>query len=236
MGFFSWLFGLKKDKKAAVKQSTNNFSFDVYKRSGYNLDEYTPDTPPESQGFESVHISRSPISYNSKINHPDSFDFEDEHEKEIERWRNKIDNAEVRSGDYENPDKQVAAFERWIAIYEDCRYFCESHTGGDYYWLDWFDDSYERAKKDLQDYIDNEYESVKAEWDETQRKKRFYSSAKKKIHKVITNSETGMSRKDVYALFSPDEQSVILKALNELVSEGKIKQEKHGSIIKCFSL
>ena len=151
------------------------------------------------------------MPYKEKINHSDSFDFEDEHEKAIERWQNKIDKAETRGGDIENPEKQIAAFERWIAVHEEFRDYCESHTGGDYYWLDWYADAYERAEHDLQDYLENEYESAKIAWEESQQKKRFISSCKKKILTSIQKSEYGMARKDIYDIFPPDKQAVILE-------------------------
>lgn len=52
------------------------------------------------------------VIYNSE-----ELDFEDEPEKEIERWRSKIDAAEPDR--YDNPDRTVSGYEKVISLCEE---------------------------------------------------------------------------------------------------------------------
>lgn len=186
---------------------------------------------PEKQGFAFVpHTPYAPQSsiFTSSYD-PAEFDFEDEHEKEIERWRIKIENAEANAYRYDNPDKIVTAAEKVIALCDEFRDFCYSYSGGMSYYDNNEADTKERLEQDLQDYLDNEYDSAKAFYDEEQKHKRFLASSKRKIYNALSASEKGMTRKEVYALFSPDDQGIVLRILNQLVNEDKVSKEKQGN-------
>ena len=45
----------------------------------------------------------------------------------------------------------------------------------------------------------------------------------------IKSSDSGMISKDIYALFSPDDKSSVLTAIDQLVSEEKVAKGKKGS-------
>lgn len=98
---------------------------------------------------------------------PDMFDFEDEHEKDIEKWNRRIDNAEPSSGD--NPDKKVAAYEKAIELCNEFESFCSDFPGGTVYYLENEQSRRDELERDLEDYLSEDYEEEKRFYEEEKR-------------------------------------------------------------------
>lgn len=177
---------------------------------------------------ETISSVESPVYRRSGYD-PDSFDFQDEHEKEIERWRNKIDKMEDSAYDAENPDTVISKLRETISLCDEFRDFCSLYIGGTSYYDDNEADVKERIERDLEDYIQNDYEDAKENYKYLQQKKQEYSVLKDKILYAIISSENGMVHKDIFALTSPDNKNLAERALKELVNDESISKEKRGN-------
>lgn len=173
--------------------------------------------------------SVEPSVYRRSGYDPDSLDFEDEHEREIERWRNKIDKMEDSAYDAENPDTVVSKLRKTISLCDEFRDFCSLYIGGTSYYDDNEADVKERIERDLEDYLENEYEDAKESYKYLQQEKREYSALKSKILNAIISSENGMTRKDVFALTSLENKNLAERALKELTNDESISKEKRGN-------
>ncbi len=160
---------------------------------------------------------------------PNALDFEDEHEKDIERWRNKIEKMEDSAYDKENPDKIISTLRKAVSLCDDFREFCSLYIGGTSYYDDNEADIKERIERDIEYYLENEYEDAKREYEELQREKRIYSALKKDILNAIISSENGLVHKDIVALTSPENKNLAERALRELVNDESISKEKCGN-------
>ncbi len=180
---------------------------------------------------QAVKTTSSIKSYNPKhsVYNPDSLDFEDEHEKDIERWRNKIEKVEDSAYDKENPDEIVSTLRKAVSLCDDFREFCSLYIGGTSYYDDYEAADKERIEHDIEDYLENEYENAKAEYEELQQEKRECSVLKDKILNAIISSENGMLHKDIFALIPPQNQKLAERALKELVNDESISKEKRGN-------
>ncbi len=160
---------------------------------------------------------------------PDSLDFQDEHEKDIERWRNKIYKMEDSAYDAENPDTVISKLRKTISLCDEFRDFCSLYIGGTSYYDDNELDVKERIERDLEDYLQNEYEDAKEDYKNLQKIKKEYSALKDKILCAIISSENGMVHKEIFALTSPENKNLAERALKELVNDESISKEKRGN-------
>jgi len=160
---------------------------------------------------------------------PAALDFEDEHEKDIERWRNKIEKAEDSAYDKQNPDEVISALRKAVALCDDFREFCSLYVGGTSYYDTYEASDKERIERDIEDYLENEYEDAKEDYENLQQKKKEYSALKRKILKAITLSEDGLLHKDICALTTPENKNLAERALKELVNNESISKEKRGN-------
>jgi len=87
--------------------------------------------------------------------------------------------------------------------------------------------------QEFNDYMDNDYEREAAEYiaaqQQKQLEKKFLSDSKKTIIKTVIASDSGMTRKEICALFMPDRKNAIYRLLEELVYEGSLIEGKKGS-------
>ena len=160
---------------------------------------------------------------------PAALDFEDEHEKDIERWRNKIEKMEDSALDKENPDDVVSTLRKAVSLCDDFREFCSLYIGGTSYYDTYEADDKERIERDIEDYLENEYEDAKTEYEELQQTKKEYSVLKRKILKAIISSENGLLHKDIVSLTSQENKNLAERALKELVNNESISKEKRGN-------
>lgn len=170
--------------------------------------------------------STRPIAAPTYIPSFDVFDFEDEHEKDIERWNDKIDKAEPDRGG--NPDKIVQGYEKAISLCEAFKDFCYSFgsAGANYY------EEHEANRMDeleslLDEYLATEYEEDKRNYEAKKEADKLFSSIKHKITKYLSDNN-GVMRKNIYAQFPEEQQPIVLKALNTLIADGKVIKEKQG--------
>ncbi len=174
-------------------------------------------------------------NYSSKTNNnfsgydPVALDFEEEHEKDIERWRNKIEKMEDSAYDKENSDEVVSTLRKAVSLCDDFREFCSLYIGGTSYYDAYEAADKERIERDIEDYLENEYEDAKAEYEDFQQTKKEYSALKRKILKAISSSENGMVHKDIFALTTPENKNLAERALKELVNNESISKEKRGN-------
>jgi hypothetical protein len=151
-------------------------------------------------------------------------DFEEKFEKTIERWNDKIDTAEDTYSD--NPDDVVKAYNKAITICNEFKEFCYSQgpVGASYY-----DDNESRRivelKTNLDNYMANDYESEKADFEEFKAEQKFFNDTKKKIYKIVSSSGD-IQRTAVCSKFDVELKSLVVRASNALVDEGKIGEEK----------
>ncbi|MCM1061964.1 MAG: hypothetical protein NC452_16980 [Eubacterium sp.] len=159
---------------------------------------------------------------------PNALDFEDEHEKDIERWRNKIEKMEDSAEDKENPDDVVSTLRKAVSLCDDFREFCSLYVGGTSYYDDNEANVKERIERDIEYYLENEYEDAKIEYEELQQEKRIYSALKKEILNTIISSDNGLLHKDIFVSIPPENKNLAERALKELVNTKKISKEKRG--------
>ncbi|MCX4355635.1 MAG: SWIM zinc finger domain-containing protein [Oscillospiraceae bacterium] len=197
-------------------------------RKNYEKQETKTDNDNSKKTDEAVSADKS-SDYKHLGYDPNALDFEDEHEKDIERWRNKIEKMEDSAHDKENPDDVISTLRKAVALCDDFREFCSLYTGGTSYYDAYEADDKERIERDIEDYIENEYEDAKTEYEELQQAKKEYSALKRKILKAITLSENGLVHKDIVALTSPENKNLAERALKELVNSESISKEKRGN-------
>lgn len=208
-------------KRKSIKAWYDNLP--VYEKKDKSTDnndiEKIPEIIPETKSF----------SYKRSGYDPDSLDFEDEHEKEIERWRNKIYKMEDSAYDKEDPDDIVSTLRKAVSLCDDFREFCSSYIGGTSYYDDNEADEKERIEHDIEEYLEYEYEDAKESYAYLHKEKREYSDLKSKILYAIISSENGMVRKDIFALTSPENKNLAERALKELTNDESISKEKRGN-------
>lgn len=159
----------------------------------------------------------------------ESFDFQDDNEKAIEKWIQKIDQAE-ESTDNNNPDKVVEAYKKAIRYCDEFKEFCYSYgSGGKYY----YDENEAWRKKDLEDslndFLKNSYDEEKAYLLEEQAAKNLLATTKSKIIEIISSSPDGIIRTNICSQFDDELKPVVFKALDALGSDGKIVKGKQGN-------
>ena len=189
------------------------------KRTDSNDSEKTTETMSELK----------PSNYKHSVYDPDSLDFEDEHEKDIERWRNKIEKMEDSAYDKENPDDIVSTLRKAVSLCDDFREFCSLYIGGTSYYDNNEADVKERIERDIEQYLEDEYEDAKEEYEYLQQRKQEYSVLKDTILNAIICSDNGMVHKDIFALTSPENKNLAERALKELVNDESISKEKRGN-------
>lgn len=160
---------------------------------------------------------------------PNALDFEDEHEKDIERWRNKIEKMEDSAYEKENPDDIISTLRKALSLCDDFREFCSLYIGGTSYYDDNEADVKERIEHDIEQYLEDEYNDAKEEYEYLRQQKQECSALKEKILNAIISSENGLLHKDIVALTSPENKNLAERALKELVNDESISKEKRGN-------
>ncbi len=179
----------------------------------------------KAEGQSSAPDSSAPSSYDF-----DAMDFEDKHEREIEKWNKKIDKAECSNST--DPDKIVAAYRNAITICDEFKDFCYSFDKGG---ISYYERNEAYRKKQLLDdlniYLSEDYEEDKINHTEFLKQERFRLSAKKKILNLLSDNESGISRTEILSHFSKDDHSSISYMLDKLASSGELLKEKRGRFI-----
>lgn len=197
-------------------------------RKNYEKQEKKTGNNDSKKAAEIVSAAKS-SSYKHSGYDPDSLDFEDEHEKDIERWRNKIEKTEDSAYEKANPDDIVSTLRKAVSLCDDFRDFCSLYIGGTSYYDDNEADVKERIERDIEQYLEDEYEDAKEEYEYLQQQKQEYSALKRKILKAVISSKNGLVHKDIVALTSPENKNLAERALKELVNDESISKEKRGN-------
>lgn len=151
-------------------------------------------------------------------------EFEREYGAKIRHLEERVDEATWT--DSENPDVQLRAYDRALDLCDELEDFCSScGSYGRTYFSDHCADLRPRIEKWKEMFLNGEYQEKKKEWDNEQQEKRKYAALKHKILKFISGTG-GAMRKEIYGQFPEERQEIILKALNELVDNGKIEKQK----------
>lgn len=160
--------------------------------------------------------------------------FEDQYGAKLERMQEKIDDATRTDSD--NPADQVKAYEKALELCDKLEHFCYAECGtyGPTYFGDNLADLRPRIEKEYERYMKTDYPLQKAEWDEEQAKKKAFAAMKRKILK-FTSEHEGVMRKEIYSQFDPEQQPEVLKALNALISDGKIEKRTEEKKLLFFA-
>lgn len=153
--------------------------------------------------------------------------FEDMYGQEIDRLQEQIDNATWTDSD--NPADQIKAYEKALELCDKLENFCMMECGfyGYTYFLNHCADIKPRIETEYKVYMERDYPAQKSEWDKAQERKKAFSAMKRKILKYVS-ARNGVMRKEIYSQFDPEQQAEVLKALNALIQEGKIKKQTEG--------
>lgn len=154
-------------------------------------------------------------------------EFEAQYGEAIRRKEERIDEATWTESD--NPDAQKRAYEKALDLCDELEAFCQYECGeyGSTYFLDHCADIKTKIEADFARYMEDEYPAQKEEWNKEQAKKRQFSAIKRKILKFVTE-KGGVMRKEIYALYPTEQQAEVLKAINALIKDGKIKKQMDG--------
>lgn len=148
--------------------------------------------------------------------------FERKYGSTCERKEAAIDDVET---DHSDPDKNVAAYEKKLAMAHELEDYCKSHgSGGVEYFNECFSGIYERIQADLDDYMANEYENDMMEFKEEQAEKKEKKSIASKIIKSIQKCGGSMPQTELKKLLSDDELFYYNSVIKELTESGKIKR------------
>lgn len=153
-----------------------------------------------------------------------SIDYADKCEKMEER----IDDMEMP--DVDDPEKKIAFFQKKMAKVDEMEAFCADVPGGQEY----FDRHYpllrQRIQWDLDDYMEDEYESDRERLEQIKVEQKLVNGMKSRIKKEIKKAGS-IKATDLKKLFPEEEQRFCAKALRELEKSGAVVKEKDGGRI-----
>lgn len=152
------------------------------------------------------------------------FDFEDENEKELMRWEQKLD--KVRN--YENPNRKLKAYEKRVELAKDFKFFCELNgEGGELWYQKYYSNDIRDAELELLDYEENDYENELLAYKEAQQKKKLNAKIRSTIL-TLAAQENGILQKELYSMFKPEDKNTVKRIVEKLIADNLIVKEKQG--------
>lgn len=158
-------------------------------------------------------------------------EFEKKHGKECDRLERKIWNIDTNDME-RNPDKIVAAYEKQKELAKELEDLCRSHGKGGIEFYDMnYGDMYAEIQRDLDDYMKDGYEDDKEYYEEMKADAAAVKKAKDQIIKSIQSSGGSAMQKDLKKNISVADRHYN-RAVDDLVSSGKIIRSKEGNYVR----
>lgn len=162
-------------------------------------------------------------------------DFGYEHEEEIDKWVEKIEDAERNTN--ENPDSIVTGYKRAIKLCHDFELYCASFgpDGAFYYEKEQLRNQ-KIIEQQLQQYLDRDYENDKKAYAEEKAQKAIRDKPRKDMTKHILKAvsavgQDGVLQKTLLMDFSEEDKRLAQNCINALVKEGKLIKGKSGGSV-----
>ena len=158
----------------------------------------------------------------------DADDFYFNHEKQIDKWEERISDAI----DYaDNPEKTLKSFEKAFALCDQFEAFCRAdpNGGAEYYESEGIRFR-ENTQSEYDDYMKERYEEDLKEWNEAQEYEKFKKQVKSKLLSAVKKSNK-IAQADLKKLLSEEEASLYNSSIKALEESEKIVRTKEGNKI-----
>ena len=160
-------------------------------------------------------------------------EFAIDHERKLAKWEARIETPIEKmrlARQPQNPDIVVAAYKKSIDLFDDLEQWCMAQDNG-YRWF-LFDGIKMRTRieDEFEDFLIDDYDGLNESFLEEKQRIRYDKKLNADVLSFIKKNPNSQ-RKDIYSAFPNDDNSKLLKILNEQVKAEKITTAKISGVI-----